>query len=376
MGTIHEARIGIVRALAASNLTSQSLAQPVKKFLSLSKSAHESSQVMRKFEAFVPQETVLAEAIQGLSTAGSRLTSADIQKGLEWFSEIEKPPRSVVVNVAKILSVHGISPEEQSEKLVNMFKQNLGFDFQGKVSLLQLFRKLESEKKYVWDIYMSLQNEGSVDSTVVTESTATVLAVNGWADRVNFVLNRRDQSKSINPETTAKFIRAMSHHPLGPEYAELVWNIVKLNTEGIKAVPIREAVIGFYLANNQFLAIRQLLEQGPITNGRLAERVLGKVKDIETFSSLFGLMKNVTTDHACAHGIELACREKSPKTLLKVLDVMYLNKQRLLYAQESRIREFAKDPKSCPSIGDKKRIIALLGMLAKISAELDQIHIS
>ena len=282
-----------------------------------------------------------------------------------------------MIDLARVLAVHGIGPEEYSSNLIHNLKSKLNSDSPGRVLLLQLLRKVESEKKFLWDTYMALSNENSVDSPVVTDTMATILAVNGWADRVRKVFERRDFSKPVSPDSSAKFIRALSHHPLGPEYVELVWQIVESCSGGIQVSVVREAVVGFYLANDQFTAIIQLLEQGPILNERLGNRVLSKVKDRDSFFKLFGLLKNVVNESSCGKGIELALGvEKSSKDLLKVIDVMFANKIRLLPAQESRIREFASDPKVCPSFEDRKRIISLVDKLSTISAEVADPFIS
>jgi hypothetical protein len=326
----HEARMAIVRAMASRK--ESSLKPAVLACLSKTRDSFEASKLMKKFKPYVPLEEMSNSALEGLALAPpSRVRGRDIDFAREIFKTSTKTKS--VKNFARIMAIHGVPDDPE---LISLFKESIDSVLQFK-----LFRKLRSERKELWSIYLSISGKTPHDSTEVTDIMSTILAVNGWLDRVSFVFNRRDPNHLLSPETGARFVRALSHHSSGTDNVELVWRIVEASEGGLSlSGKILEAVAGFYMANNQYKAIIQLLERaGPLNNERLGNQILRRSMSVEQYFQLLGLLKNVVDETSCGRAIDIGIESKSVNRIISVLDIMFQRKQKLNPIQESRIRE-------------------------------------
>jgi hypothetical protein len=370
MHAAHKARIELVRVLAANTFRETALVTPVLSCLATTDRADYASRIMTKFQRYVQRWDMLNSSLHGIAKAGSAIQRKDIEGAIAWFHELKdnqtrEVPEETITAIAKILSVHGICPTDQNlDGIIQYLKLLLSGKAENHRLLIKVFRKLRTEKRFIWDAYISLTKADEEDPVEVTDVMSTVLVTNGWQDRVRFVFERRDKSHRLSNDTAARLIRALSHHASHKENVTLVWEIVESSTGMIEHVVVREAVIGFYLVNSQYTAVEQLLRHGPIENARLGNRVLSKVEDREAFLRLFRLLRNVIDPVSSGKAIDLVLSDLSSdaKNLITVLDCMYARPVQITPTQESRIREFLRNP-NCANY--RKRVVSLLDMFAK-----------
>lgn len=266
-----------------------------------------------------------------------------------------------VRDIASVLAVHGIT--DVSSDYIGILKKRLRHD---PVVLIGALRKLKEERKFVWTLYSGI--DGKYDQKILTEYMSSVVAVNGWADRVKTVIERRDPAVDLDGKTVAQFVRAFSHFPSSPETSKTVWDIVALDELGIENSDIREAVIEFYLVNDQLRAVHTLLSTHGCSE-RLAKRICRRTNGPQLLSLLHELRAQAD-EKAFNKGVDVALKLKSAKRLFQVLEAMHAKGFSLHPIQESAVREISES--FDVSVRLRKRLTALIEMICKNSEEFIQ----
>ena len=330
--------------------------------LSLPQPTRDVSGMIAKFSPSIDRNELIKHALVGMSKCSS-ISSQTAKQAEEWHKSLESSvDGEYVKNLATVLAFHGLN--EESSYLIQLFKNSLHNE---PALLIRLFRKLKGERKFIWSLYMGLK--ASPDPVLLTDSIATAIAANGWFDRVELVMNRRDHSVPLKPDTAAKLIRGLSHHQLGPEYTNLVFRI---SSDTTNETVVREALAAFYLVNNQLEAVEEVIRlMGPIESPVLANQVLKKAATEESSNLFFKFLvmfKSLVNEKSYSQGIALAIKNKSSKQLLQVLDAMHIHKARLNPVDEARIRSLVESRLGA-SVRVRKRVSAVLDLLAKQHSE-------
>lgn len=359
----HNARVGILRSLV-SNPSSDGLAESVLGCLRLAQPIADMEGMVRRFAPLVDRELMTKAAVSGVSRM-NHIPSRALRVVDKWDSQIASSrDEEYLTDLARIHAYHGLT---EDSRLINTFKKHKT----DPILFIRLFRKLKSERKSVWSLYMSLDQK--IDPTVLTDSIATAVALNGWYDRVDTVLDRRDRSVNLKPETAARLLRAMSHHAVGPEVEHTVKRVLsEVDDDGLQNPEVRSALVMFYLINGRYRDIEKLLgKSGPIDSPIVTHQILKKLSSVgehEMVFQVFALLKTAVNEAACSLAIDLAVGKKSTENLLLVLDVMHLRKIKINPIQEARIRDMISDRSVVtPRIG--KRISTVLELIVKTHAQ-------
>ena len=359
----HDARVGILRSLV-SDYSSNGFKESVLCCLRLPQPIPDIEGMVKRFTLLVDREQMTKAAVSGISRM-NHIPSRALRLVDKWDSQITSSrDEDYLTDLAKIHAYHGLT---EDSRLINTFKKHVT----DPIRFIRLFRKLKSERKSVWSLYMSLDQK--IDPVLLTDSIATAVALNGWYDRVDAVLDRRDRSVNLKPETAAKLIRGMSHHAVGPEVEQTVNRLIaEVGEDGSKHPEIRSALVMFYLINSRFRDIEPLLRTSdPIDAPIVANLILKKLSSVgedDMFFQFFTLLKSAVNESACSLAIDLAVGKKSTENLLLVLDVMHLRKIKINPIQEARIRDIISDRSVVtPRIG--KRILTVLDLIVKTHAQ-------
>lgn len=363
----HSARIGLLKALAlpSSDKRTNAIKQSVSFCLSFPQPILDVSGMMSKFAIFIDRNELIKQALVGISKCNT-ISSKTAKQVENWHKSMESPVDSEYLkNFATILAFHGL--KEESSYLIPLFKTSICNE---SALLIRLFRKIKNERKFIWSLYVGIK--ASPDPVSLTDAIATAVAANGWFDRVELVLNRKDNSFDLKPDTAAKLIRGLSHHQLDPEFTNLVFRIFS-NTSN--EVVVREAIVSFYLVNNQLEALEEGLRlMGPIKSSVLANQVLKKAACIDScklFFKFLVLFKSFAlNEKSYSLGINLAINNKSSRLLLQVLDAVFIHRARLNPVDEARIRSIVEHRLGV-SVRVRKRIAAVLDLIEKQNSESD-----
>lgn len=360
----HSARIALLKALAlpSSDKRTKAIKQSVSVCLSLPQPILDVSGLMSKFAPFIDRNELIKQALVGISKC-STIPSKTAKQVENWHKSMESPVDSEYLkNFATILAFHGLN--EESSYLIPLFKTSIQNE---PALLIRLFRKIKNERKFIWSLYTGIK--ASPDPVSLTDAIATAVAANGWFDRVELVMNRKDNSIVLKPDTAAKLIRGLSHHQLDPEFTSLVFRIF---SETSNEVVVREAIVAFYLVNNQLEALEEGLRLiGPIEASVLANQVLKKaacIESCELFFKFLVLFKSLVNEKSYSLGINLAINNKSSRLLLQVLDAIFLQRARLNPVDEARIRSIVEHRLGV-SVRVRKRIAAVLDLIEKQNSE-------
>ena len=266
-------------------------------------------------------------------------------------------------HIASIYAIHGIRSEDISKPVVQLIRAKCT----DKITLIGVFRKLKREKKLVWDLYTGICRDRALDPVRLTEYMASACAVNGWSHRVSGIVTRRDIITPMTPNCAALFIKAFTHHPLGPETVSQVWELAKLPGGKVLGNEVLEALIEYYAVNNQWTSVARLRTQLTTPpSPRLVSRIFRKVDQPHFFPMLRAFRTDVdssVTDRA----IDYAAKGDSSKALIQVLELVYTRGSSIGPVQLARIAGLIDE--GAVSVRVRNRIQAVLAMIEKQNSD-------
>ncbi len=375
---MHDARLGVLRALVEQrNLRNPVLA--LVELLTKNNQMKESVALINKYSKIDRTDLVRA-LLQGVVSSVPPTVTWRMSDAIHELIDPKKNSMNRVLlhQLAHVYSVHGIHPKQ--EKLLSGSIPELKRVLQASDSVLLIgcLRKLKSERQFLWDTYVKYWLLHPKDSPLLTQYMAEICAINGWFNRVDQVLNRCHDSVIISKFTAAKFVKAFCHFPLGEGARAVIDRIVEMSDpakcekeEKQGSCLLGVCLVEFYAINGQYSTAYQYLEwlyrnddSESLLNGfRL---LLKRVPDAKLFFALLSLARRefkvnplVQDKRVLDKALRLA--SGSPRTLLSLLEVCFVDKIEVNVLQRSRAMEVATASRS----KYLKRISELLELLEK-----------
>ena len=314
----------------------------------------------------------LETILEGLTEAPAKLINSNLVETLvsNFINSFLLSNKSVT-DLTKIFAIHGVP--KHLEHLTPTLKSKCTDN----IALIGALRHMDDQRTFVWQLYESSIN-GPTDPFILSDYMSLIVARCGWHPRVPLILKRLETN--VDLKILARLIRAYSHQPLGEGVVPKLKEIVSLTSGRLcrKNFEFHEAFIEFYLVNNQFASVMELITNSVpdyTPSYEIVARIFMTVP-AKFFFVFFRILKSrLSSTEALNRGVALSIQHKSAHELCEVLEQVYRKKIELDPVNESRINELIHHPEI--SFRVRKRLRAFMEMIsharAKEAAQFNQI---
>ena len=363
----HAARIAVLKLLRKSD-SADVLSQKIKDCIRIQSQLGEIQSSIGITERLIvsvhiPPWEVFGCIIDGLAQADPKYIDSGIVKNVSSLLEgplIDSLTAESITNLTRILSYSGIP--ENLRYLVPYMKEKCT----DKVRLIGALRTLKSEANFAWETFTHISPP---DANLLVDFVSVIVAANGWHERVPILLKRIGNTP-LNPKVCARLIRAFSHKPLGTETVEHLIKIVSLTRGGIDNIEVKEALMEFYLVNEQWTSVLALIQKEAPSIRSLSDDIVALIMgsvNADVFFDFFSVLRFRLKSKALNRAIEISVRHKSTKQLFEVLEIVYRKKIEVDPVQFARITELTRNPDVPSRV--RKRLGSIVEMIEQIQAE-------